>query len=146
MQALLALAILSIDQLTKAYFTKYLNCGQSFPLIKNFLHFTLVFNTGAAFGVLKQKTFLFVLVSISVIVFLAFGLGRKNNPERWALILIISGAAGNLIDRVRFGYVIDFIDLRIWPVFNIADSAITIGVSWIVWRMLFRNRGRKVID
>lgn len=129
------LALLAIDQYSKTLVFHRLDVGESIPLIKNILHITFVTNTGAAFGLFKNSTLVFVLISILAIAVIATLILRsikKGNllSRPWlnyGLILILSGAIGNLIDRLRFSYVIDFIDVRIWPVFNISDSAITIG-------------------
>ena len=129
------LALLVIDQYSKTLVFHRLNVGESIPLIKNILHITFVTNTGAAFGLFKSSTLVFVVISIIAIAVIATLILRsikKGNllSRPWlnyGLVLILSGAIGNLIDRLRFSYVIDFIDVRIWPVFNIADSAITIG-------------------
>jgi signal peptidase II len=125
----IVLITLSLDQLTKFLVTKNLSLNQSLPLIKGAFHLTLVHNRGAAFGILKNQVPLFIFTAIFS-VFLIF-LNLKNNKNRKfyniSLALILAGALGNLIDRLFFGYVIDFLDFRIWPVFNVADSAITVG-------------------
>jgi len=97
-------------------------------------------NAGAAFGLFKNSAVFFILVSIAAIFIISAILARaikQNNFSgkklyNFGLTLIMSGAFGNLIDRIRFGYVIDFIDVRIWPVFNIADSSITIGTFLLI--------------
>jgi len=129
------LAILAIDQSSKFLIQLKLGIGESIPLIRNVLHLTFVKNTGAAFGLFKNSTIVFIVISVVVVVCISILLlrsikGGKSSSSpifNSALILIVSGALGNLIDRLRFGYVVDFIDVRIWPVFNIADTAITIG-------------------
>lgn len=127
--------ILLIDQVSKAAISSKLSLGQSIPIIKNVLHITFVKNTGAAFGFFKNSTYFFIVVSIIAIVIIGAiliksvrnGKFSDNFLSNFGLVLIISGALGNLIDRASLRYVIDFIDFRIWPVFNIADSSITIG-------------------
>jgi signal peptidase II len=95
------------------------------------LSLTYVRNTGAAFGILKGQQWFFVVLSIGIIWWIGRALcmstARPVATQR-AMALILGGAIGNLIDRIRLGYVIDFIDLHVWPVFNVGDSAITIGV------------------
>lgn len=138
MSFIVALGILSLDQITKAVATRALIFNQPFPVIKGFLYFTLVHNRGAAFGILKDQLLLFIATSLFAIA-LIFVQMKKNKVfdlYRLALILILSGAVGNLIDRVFLGYVVDFIDFRIWPVFNVADSAITIGAALLAWNIL----------
>jgi len=133
------LIILAVDQLTKFYFTKNLFLNQSVPVIKGFFHLTLVHNRGAAFGILKNQTPLFIITSLLAIILIIAHL--KKYKTRFSLYslslsLILAGAVGNLIDRVSLGYVIDFLDFHIWPVFNVADSAITIGAILLGWSIL----------
>ena len=132
--------ILLIDQFTKAVVSSKLSLGESIPIIKGILHITFVKNTGAAFGLFKNSTYFFIAVSIiavimiEIIIVKAIRNGKllENFLRNFSLILIMAGALGNLMDRVNLRYVIDFIDFRIWPVFNIADSAITIGTALLI--------------
>ena len=127
--------VLSIDQVSKAIISSKLSLGQSIPIIKNVLHITFIKNTGAAFGLFKNSTYFFIAVSVTAIIIIGAMLIKSIRNKGFldiGLILIMSGALGNLIDRVRLGYVIDFIDVRVWPVFNIADSAITIGTILLI--------------
>jgi len=125
--------IIIIDRLTKIFFSKLFSIGETLPIIRNVLHMTLVHNTGIAFGLFKDQGIVFIIIPIIAVVLLIFNIFYyRNNKELsrtylFGFSLILGGAIGNLIDRITVGYVIDFIDLRIWPVFNIADSAITIG-------------------
>jgi len=138
----LALFIVTADQLSKIILLKYFTPGESFPLIKHVLHLTLVFNKGGAFGIFANATSVFILISLVVIIAIAAFLFYKKTTQysiAVALSCIMAGAASNLIDRLRFGYVIDFIDFRIWPVFNIADSAITLGTLWLVYYVVARS-------
>jgi len=138
--ARLAFVIVSIvflaDQFTKWMVLRAFVPGESLPLIPSILHLTYVQNTGAAFGLLKDRTSAFIALSIAVSVWILWELFR-NRPQGalrlWGLALVLAGALGNLVDRVRLGYVVDMIDLRIWPVFNVADSAITIGVGLLLF-------------
>jgi len=138
---LIALFILSLDQLTKSIIVKNLSVNQSIPVIKGIFHLSLVYNRGAAFGILKgQAIFLIFTAVIAVsliIITLKKSSGAKFSAEKISLSIILAGALGNLIDRFVFGYVIDFLDFRIWPVFNVADSAITIGAIMLGWTILF---------
>ena len=128
MPFILAAVILSLDQLTKFIITKNLMPHESMPVIKGIFHFTLVHNRGAAFGILKGQLFLFIFTSVIAIILIYRTLKNCHlNLYSISLGLILAGAIGNLIDRLLFGYVIDFLDFRIWPVFNIADASITIG-------------------
>ncbi|MBU4149810.1 MAG: signal peptidase II [Candidatus Omnitrophica bacterium] len=138
--ALFVLLILFIDQYLKYMVRQNLLAGESVPIISNILHITFVTNTGAAFGLFKNATPVFVVISVVAVAFVAMLLIKiiqqggffKRPMFNFSLILILSGAIGNLIDRLFFGYVIDFIDVRIWPVFNIADSSITVGTLLLI--------------
>jgi signal peptidase II len=126
---IIVLTVVFLDQLTKFLIVRNLALNQSIPLIQGVFHLSLVHNRGAAFGILKNQTPLFIFTSI-VAVILIFRSLKKNKHKKIylvALSLILAGALGNLIDRLAFGYVIDFLDFRVWPVFNVADSAVTIG-------------------
>ncbi len=136
---LLILLIIILDQTTKYLIKNFLPKGDSLPLIKNLLHLSYVQNFGSAFGIFKKGTVFFIFVSSIAIVFiiLLFLYERSRNKRlRLSLAMILAGAVGNLIDRLKFGYVIDFIDIRIWPVFNIADSFITIGAIFLIYELL----------
>lgn len=140
---IIVLSVLSLDQLTKFLITRNLSYNQSIPAIKGIFHLTLIHNRGAAFGILKNQLPLFIFTSIFAIILIYFEL--KNNRHRKSysvsLSLILAGALGNLIDRLFLGYVIDFLDFRIWPVFNVADSAITIGAILLVFSVLLEPKG-----
>ena len=131
--AIYAFLIVIADRLSKFIILKHFTPGESFPLIKSVLHLTLVFNKGGAFGLFANAVPVFILTSFFVIIaisiFLLFKKVKYNIAA--ALSCIMAGAVSNLIDRVHFGYVVDFIDFRVWPVFNIADSAITLGALWL---------------
>ena len=135
--------IIFTDRISKLYFSKILTVGESFPVIRNAVHMTLVHNTGMAFGLFKNQGIVFIIIPIIAVVLLIFNIyNYRNNEEELSRVyivafsLILGGAIGNLIDRIYFGYVIDFIDLRVWPVFNIADSAITIGATIILFKCI----------
>jgi len=132
------------DQLTKALIASAFVPGESRPLLSHFLQLTYVQNTGAAFGLFKGQQALFILFTIGVIVWLLRELRNPSLPvaPRWGCALVIGGAAGNLLDRWRLGYVVDFLDLRVWPVFNIGDSAITIGIALLCLHSLGASRRR----
>ena len=130
---------LAADQLTKYLIAAAFHPGESLPLVPRVLHLTYVQNTGAAFGLFKGQHALFIVLSLVVIAWITREFLTTRvlpSPVRWGYALVLGGAAGNLLDRVRLGHVVDFIDLRVWPVFNVGDSAITIGVALLVWRAL----------
>ena len=143
---IIAFIIFFLDQLSKFIITKNLLLNQSVPIIKGVFHFTLVHNRGAAFGILKNQIPLFIITSTIAILLIFLGLRaspKKPSVYNLSLALILAGALGNLIDRFSSGYVIDFLDFRIWPVFNIADSSITAGTIMLGWLIL---RSRDKID
>lgn len=121
--------ILILDQATKFLVTQRFGLHESYPLLPGVFHLTLVHNRGAAFGIMKDQLPFFILTALIAVVIIVNDLRRpgQNRVKSAALSLILAGALGNLIDRVWLGYVVDFLDFRIWPVFNVADSAITVG-------------------
>ncbi|MEG6522162.1 signal peptidase II [Desulfotomaculum sp. 1211_IL3151] len=132
---LVLLVTLVIDQLSKYIVIKNMLLGESIPLVTGIFHLTYIQNPGAAFGMLAGKTWFFVVVTLLVLGAMAFGyrwIQQSGALYQWALGLVAGGAIGNLIDRIRFAKVIDFLDFRIWPVFNLADTAICIGVGLIL--------------
>ncbi len=136
----LILLILACDQCTKLLCARYLTLHQSLPVVKGFFHLTLVHNRGAAFGIGKGHVLFFVFASLCAIVFIVLNFRKSTAFVRCSLALILAGAVGNLIDRLLFGYVVDFLDLRIWPVFNVADSAITVGALLLVYSIFKDSR------
>ena len=134
---------LGVDQVTKHVVATTFAPNDSLPLLPSILHLSYIRNTGAAFGLFKGQQDLFILLSAIVVLWIAWELVVRPSASPRILTgcaLILGGAVGNLIDRVRFGYVIDFIDLRVWPVFNIADSAITIGLGLLLWQSFQHTR------
>ncbi len=136
-----ALGVLALDQASKAMIRQFLvNSGtSSVPLLGGLVHLTYVENRGSAFGLFQNQTLFFI--AIGVVVVAGILIGQRYIPShRTALALCfgmqLGGAAGNLLDRIRFGHVFDFIDLTWWPVFNIADSAIVIGVAILAYHLL----------
>lgn len=137
--------ILGLDQLTKLFINRNLSLNQSIPIVKGIFHLTLVHNRGAAFGLFRNQIILLISVSFFAILLIYFNLKKNIRDKKFSLYklslsFILAGALGNLVDRLCFGYVIDFLDLRIWPVFNVADSAISIGAILLGWSLLKANR------
>ena len=132
---IIALAVVIGDQLTKWAIASSLAIGQSFDVISNVFSLTYVQNTGAGFGVLQGQNTLFILVALAAIGIIVFSLRKilEEHHTTWLAALIIGGAAGNLIDRLVRGFVIDFINFHVWPAFNVADSALCIGVIGLLW-------------
>lgn len=114
------------------------------PVWPGVFHLSYVQNPGAAFGLLKNQTGLFVTVTAVVVLAILFYAGRLEPHMAllgWAMTLVLGGAVGNLIDRLRFGYVVDFLDFRVFPVFNVADMAIVSGTG-LLFLYLLRSEGR----
>lgn len=123
--------ILAGDQLSKIWVVQHFKPGESYPVIEKIFHLTYVRNPGAAFGILAFRTSFFIIVSLLMIFLIIYGerlFPRGNTSLHFGMSLLLGGAAGNLIDRIRYGYVVDFLDFRIWPVFNVADVALVLGV------------------
>ncbi len=143
---IIVVSILSLDRLTKFLVTQNLFLNKPVPVIKGIFNLTLVHNKGAAFGILKDQTLLLIFTSIFAIILIYFVLRDKSHHKGIiiSLSLILAGAFGNLIDRLFYGYVIDFLDFLIWPVFNVADSSITIGAILLGWFILFERDKKNV--
>lgn len=138
--------LIILDQISKYYIVNNYQLYSSSPLIDNFLYITNIRNAGAAFGILQNYKIFFIISTIliiSVVLFYFYISPKHDILLRTSLILIISGGIGNLIDRIRLGYVIDFIDVRIWPIFNFADSYVVIGCLLLTYFVLFKYKGRE---
>ncbi|WP_307770293.1 signal peptidase II [uncultured Phascolarctobacterium sp.] len=136
---LLALLVVLLDQATKYYVVTHFALGESVPVINNVFHWTFILNRGAAFGMLEGSRWLFVLIAVAVIGcvwFMRREIAKSGVMACWGTALFAGGALGNLIDRTTRGVVIDFFDFRIWPIFNVADIAICVGVGLIIWSIL----------
>jgi|SRR3989338_1783104 len=130
-----ALIIVLIDQITKFLIKANFQLNQSLPLIKNTFHLTYIHNFGAGFGILQQQKWILIFISIIVIGIIFYYFDRIKDKELSLQVLvglILGGTIGNLIDRLAYGFVVDFLDFRIWPVFNFADSFVTIGVIGLI--------------
>lgn len=135
------------DQLTKFWAADVLKNGDSIKIIGNFLRFTYAENRGAAFSILQNQRMFFLIITIIMLVFLGyiyFKTKNISNLSKLSIAMITGGAIGNFIDRLRLGYVIDFIDVRFgsfynFPVFNIADSFVVCGTILLVIIILFNK-------
>jgi signal peptidase II len=128
--------------MTKYIISQKLLVGDSIAVIPNIFHITLVHNTGAAFGLFRGRAPVLIAFSIIVIVFILVMYKKIVSAPlavRVSAGLILGGAAGNLIDRLVWRFVVDFIDFRIWPVFNLSDSAICAG-TFVLLFYSFRTR------
>lgn len=131
-------ALVLTDQLMKLWVRQNLVPNQIMPIISRFFYLTFTKNTGAAFGSLQNTNNFLVwvtLIAIGLILYLwdNFPRGRLSDVS---LMLILCGTIGNLIDRVFMGYVTDFLDFRVWPVFNLADSMVTVGIIVLMALMI----------
>ena len=141
-----ALAI--ADQLLKKLFSGTMQLGESIPVLPGIFHLTYIQNPGAAFGLFENQTLFFIAIAAFLLAFLAFAykeLAAQGIWVRFGMSLLAGGAVGNLLDRVRFGAVIDYLDFRIWPIFNLADIGICLGAALIVWGLL-REEGRETSE
>jgi signal peptidase II len=143
----LTLAILRLDWLSKQYFLERFIPGQTVPVIEDVLHFTLIFNKGIAFGMFQGDINFSAFISFAYALFILACLFKFCLHERllikMGLCMLWAGCIGNLIDRVLYGFVIDFIDLRVWPVFNIADASITLGAVIVILSIITKSIKRK---
>lgn len=135
----LPLAVVILDQFSKYIVVENMALGESIPIIEEVFHLTYILNPGAAFGMFSHNRLFFIAIAVIVIGIIIWA-RREILASPWEVKagcgLFLGGAIGNLIDRARQGLVIDFFDFRIWPVFNIADIAICIGVGLIIWNLL----------
>jgi len=140
--------VVLLDVATKAYIVATMFLHESFAVIEGFFNITYIRNPGAAFGFLASASpgfrfIFFISITLAVIGMILYYIWKSHEKEvfeTFSLSLILSGALGNMIDRVRFGEVIDFIDVYIgshhWPAFNVADSAISIGAVFLIFSLL----------
>ena len=146
-EKILFLGVVALDQITKALTMRLMVPGESIPLLQDIFHLTYVLNPGAAFGILSnQRVFLLVTGAVLILVTAYFYplLKKSDTCLRLGVTSILSGAVANLIDRVQTGYVVDFFDFRIWPVFNVADIFIVFGMGLMIYAILFRLDSDKV--
>lgn len=145
--------VILLDQITKAYVSSTMSIHESFAAIGGFFNITYIRNPGAAFGFLAGaspifRQVFFLSAAIAVMLLILYGIRKSGERELlliFSLSLLLAGAIGNLIDRVRFGEVVDFLDVYLghyhWPAFNIADAAISTGAAIMIIIMLKRKRG-----
>ena len=151
-----ALAVLFLDQMTKHWIATRFTLHETQPLISGFFNLVHVRNRGMAFGIMNEPGaadwgFVFLLgATLGAVALLLFWFYRLRPGEKgmaFPLALVLGGAAGNLLDRVRLGEVIDFLDFYAgqyhWPAFNVADSAITVGTIWLATSLLFHPASKE---
>ena len=141
-----AIAVFLLDILTKTASLHILHPFTPVKIIPGFFSLSLVFNRGAAFGILPGAAAIFMILALATIVSIfVFAWRSKAAPlvRKIALGLICGGAVGNLLDRIRFGHVVDFLDFYLrgwhWPAFNVADSSLCIGAGLLLWKALFQR-------
>ncbi|WP_027183330.1 signal peptidase II [Desulfovibrio inopinatus] len=148
----LAVCIIILDQATKAYIASTMTLWSSFPVVDNFFNIVFVLNRGAAFGFLNNadsnwQAYFFIGITCLALVLIWSMLKRSHNEDTLfnaSLGLVLGGAIGNLVDRIRLGEVIDFLDFQFgsyhWPAFNVADIAITTGALLLALCLLFSGK------
>ena len=130
-----ALIIILIDQITKFLIKTSFQLKQSLPIIIYIFHLTYIHNFGAGFGILQQQQWILIFISLTVVGAIFYYFDSIKEKDKLLQILvgfILGGTIGNLIDRVAYGFVIDFLDFQMWPIFNAADSFVTIGVIGLI--------------
>jgi signal peptidase II len=138
-----ALIVLGLDQWTKHIVVTTFDPGESRIFIPHVLYWTYVQNRAGAFGLFGTQTWLLVAMALGVLALFWYAfrdVARHSLLVRIAFGAIVGGAFGNIIDRFHYSFVVDFIDLRWWPVFNVADSCITVGVGLLVLSTILRDR------
>lgn len=141
----IGLAVLVADQAAKQFVLTRLLPGEHLVVIPNVFHITHSRNPGAAFGLLAGQTSLLLLITGVILAGVVWYLRNLEAPSLWlraGIGLVVGGALGNLVDRIRFGTVVDFLDFRLWPVFNLADVAIVVGGVLLGWHILTDARSK----
>jgi len=156
--------IIILDQLSKFLVKNWLNVGETIPLLGNTVRFTFIYNQGMAFGIHVSNKSLFTAISIFAAIIITYYLYKLRNERimiKMPLAIILGGAIGNLLDRVIYGKVVDFVDIDIpdiilpakkiwfisipqfelyrWPIFNVADIAVTCGMICLIFLVLFKS-------
>ena len=142
---IIIVAVIALDQFTKYLIVHSLALGESMPVIKNFLDFTYTLNKGASFSIFQGQRVIFIIITIAVLIFVFWALKRVPKDMRLFrvfLALFCGGTIGNLIDRIYLGSVIDFVNLGWFPVFNVADSCISVSAIMICAMLLFGKPSR----
>lgn len=149
---LLTCVLILLDRLTKWWASAALTAGQPTPLLGQSIRLTRVHNVGGAFGIFPGSGELFLAVSgvVSLVLLILLLVSRVHGIlARLGMAIVLAGAVGNLIDRFLYGFVLDFFEIRGFPVFNLADACITVGAALIILHVLFggdRDRARRQAD
>lgn len=140
---LVSVAVVLFDQMVKRLIMSDMTLGMSIPVLPGIFHITYIQNPGAAFGILVQQRWLFIAVGFLFVGATVWFHRRIRRASRWmqcGISLLLGGAVGNLIDRIQWGQVVDFLDFRIWPVFNIADISIVVGAGCMMYALLRQEK------
>ncbi len=140
---LIIIFIFFLDQITKSLIDQALTLKQSITIFPNIFYFTKAYNTGASFSILQGQQWFFILFAIVVVIAVIYYYKKIPVNNRLFIAFILAGTIGNLVDRLQYGYVIDFIDFKIWPVFNIADTAVCIGAAGLIYYILKDDKKSK---
>ena len=138
----LAIGIILLDQISKFLIENSMELGDSLPVIEGIFHITYILNPGAAFGILENQRLFFILIATIMILMTGYIyplIPQKSKMLRLGVGMLFGGAVGNLIDRIRTVLVVDFFDFKIWPIFNIADIFIVVGVGMIIITMFYAD-------
>jgi len=136
---IVAVSVFTVDRVTKLAILNSFALGESISILP-FLSLTYVQNTGTAFGLFKNASALFLIFASLVSAYILYTYRRYSGITLAALALLLAGALGNLLDRILYGSVIDFVNFHVWPVFNIADSAIFIAIILLLFHELVQKR------
>jgi len=126
------------DRFSKALVQAAMSPGESIPVLPPYFYLTYIVNPGAAFGIFAHRRLLFVAVTVLFLAGIIFSYKKLVSQRvftKYGLALVWGGALGNLIDRLAYGAVVDFLDFRVWPVFNLADTAIVVGAGLIAFEL-----------
>jgi len=140
---MIAGTVVIIDRISKIWILHHFRLGESRP-ITSWFYLTFVANTGSAFGLFQNSNRALLMIAAAILATLLYGArGLAERGGFWGALgvaLVLGGALGNVFDRLNYGQVIDFLDFRVWPVFNIADSAITVGTISMILGLLRKDR------
>ncbi len=132
--------IILFDQIVKYVIESNMFIGQSVAILPNIFHLTYILNPGAAFGILTNQRYFFIIIAIfllAIIIYFRKQILKMSKSLQIGIAMLSGGAVGNMIDRIFIGKVIDYIDFRVWPIFNLADVSIVLGCIIIIYKLLF---------
>jgi signal peptidase II len=147
-ETIVPLVVIALDQATKAWVRATLDVNESIRILGDYVRITYIHNEGAAFGlhVGEHSSIVFLVLAVAasaLVLYLFLTTNQGERLQRVALALILGGAFGNIIDRIRWNMVVDFMQVGVgghyWPIFNVADSAVTVGAILLAWAYLFRS-------